>query len=666
MIRRRFSTLIWCLVCGIVVCTFLPSLLVERESRFDSQREPFVALVKYWQIHFGEERPAEGEWETFTAETRESLSGYRGTVWLQRPLPELPWRNPYLVFSNMGRFEVYLDDRMSYSFNMDGALRYFNSNRVMHPVPVSPQDEGKTLLIRTEWDGLPLVGNDMALAGEPDQIFYALMMVEMNFFIYSVLSLAIGIAGSVLFVRRKEALYGWFTLFGLSMGLTLLLICRLPQWFVDLKEAYYWKELLSPIAVWASVGIYVNALGVPKGKAVRAVHALNALNVVACLVAALTSPSLFLSWSGLGNAVSALIGFVVVTFFLFRSSPATDHQDMGRRWIIRGYWTFTLCGIAYLTMWLVPGLLTDWLNSRTYLYRIIEGLTPNSLFLFMICMVMVIVGRVRRVHQESERNASELWEKNKELEQFHRNLERLVERRTAELEQANRTLSVTLREKAETLAHLSVLEERNRIAYEMHDVVGHTLTAAIVQLEATKRLSGADGSVPQEKLDLLDELVRKGLNDIRSTVRLLASGEEETLPLPALLDELIRFAEDTMEIAVEEKIQLPAGFTLGKLADNVLYHALQEGLTNGIRHGGSSRFRFVLRVEEQALVFLLISDGEPFSASEPGFGLASMRERVELLDGEMTIRAGAAADGSPSGCELRIRLALDGTLKDNG
>jgi signal transduction histidine kinase len=118
------------------------------------------------------------------------------------------------------------------------------------------------------------------------------------------------------------------------------------------------------------------------------------------------------------------------------------------------------------------------------------------------------------VYREAEQHARELEAKNTELEQFHRNLEAIVEKRTAELEQANRTLAVTMQEKAETLAEMSVMQERSRIASETHDVVGHTLTAAIVQLEATKRIS-EQGQVPLDKLELIGTLVRKGLDDIR-------------------------------------------------------------------------------------------------------------------------------------------------------
>src|SRR5690606_27065290 len=143
-------------------------------------------------------------------------------------------------------------------------------------------------------------------------------------------------------------------------------------------------------------------------------------------------------------------------------------------------------------------------------------------------------------------------------------LEQLVDQRTEELKLANRTLKATLLEKAETLAEMSVLEERSRIAYEMHDVVGHTLTAAIVQLEATKKLAEQQNAVSLEKMDLLIDLVRKGLDDIRKSVKLLKSDEVEPLSLANSLRELIQYTEDTMEIEIGADIAIPAHLKLGR------------------------------------------------------------------------------------------------------
>ncbi|MFC4597402.1 sensor histidine kinase [Cohnella hongkongensis] len=243
--------------------------------------------------------------------------------------------------------------------------------------------------------------------------------------------------------------------------------------------------------------------------------------------------------------------------------------------------------------------------------------------------------------------------KNRELERLQRQAER-----TAELEEDNRSLATTIREKAEMLAQMSVLEERQRIAHEIHDVVGHTLTAAIVQLEATKRIAKQQDCVPWEKLDLLSGLVRQGLDDIRGAVRLIRSDEAHALTLDAAFRRLIRHTEETMEIAVDAEISLPPELQLGRVAEQVLYHALQEGLTNSIRHGRCAKARFSLRPSGGKLRFRLISDGKPYGSAVPGFGLSAMIERVRLLGGEVDIRSSADADGAPIGCELSIDLPL--------
>ncbi|MNI87238.1 Sensor protein VraS [compost metagenome] len=83
----------------------------------------------------------------------------------------------------------------------------------------------------------------------------------------------------------------------------------------------------------------------------------------------------------------------------------------------------------------------------------------------------------------------------------------------------------------------------------------------------------------------------------------------------------------------------------------VIYHALQEGLTNGIRHGHGSEFSFSLRDEGSSVQFRLADNGTGSSHIEMGFGLKMMRERVKQLKGTLNI------DSEPDkGCLLRMNL----------
>jgi two-component system sensor histidine kinase ChiS len=296
----------------------------------------------------------------------------------------------------------------------------------------------------------------------------------------------------------------------------------------------------------------------------------------------------------------------------------------------------------YLLFNLSPPFVS-WLYSMSPVMKhFVHHELQGGLLLFMLCLAVVLFHRFSDVYRQVERNTVELAAKNEELERFHRSLEDIVELRTKELAEANRSLEVSVRETAVTLAEVSVLEERNRIAHEIHDVVGHTLTAAIVQLEASKKLAGRDLVKSVEKLDIINGLVRKGLDDIRRSVRLLKD-EGETFDLHAALDDLIRDTELTMGVEIDAHIEpLPP---LAWLTQRVIYHALQEGLTNGIRHGNCSLFTFTLRREDQRLRFLLINDGTPFGSSKPGFGLTTMMERIHLLGGTVEVEAIRESNG---------------------
>lgn len=663
--EQRLSLMIWCLICVFVIFVLLPGLVIDRNRSWEDQRPPAAALAE-WEVGFGPEMPAPDGWTVLDMETRASLSGYQGTVWLQHELPELNWGSPYLYFSWLNRFEAFIEDESLYRYNMEEPFSYSNAMKLLHPIQISLQSAGKPLLIRAEWEGASLFSNDLVLIGEPDQVMLKVFRAELSLIMVAILAVVAGVVGFVFFVRRKEALYGWFALFCLSMGLTLLFSCQSLQWVFDMQNIYYWHGLIPPAAIWAGTGFYSSVLNISHWPLVRRVHYFMIFYISLLVITAVLFPHLFFSYVFLSYTIASFAGFVIgavaLVFYLRHAKRGEDSRwldmEQERRWLFRGFWTFSICMTVSLMLSLFPNFLVNLLTAHKYVYKVLEALIANSVLLFIICMVMVMIARVRRVHLEAERNAAELLVKNKELEQFHYNLERLVEQRTSELENANRVLAVTLREKAETLAEMSVLEERNRISYEMHDVVGHTLTAAIVQLEATKKLASREGEVPLEKLDLLSELVRKGLNDIRKAVRLMTSDEEQPLPLTAALQELIQYTEDTMEIKVESDISLPPGFSLGRVVEGVLYHALQEGLTNGIRHGRSSRFHFTLHKEGEMLLFKLVNDGEPFDSESPGFGLTSMMDRVELLGGKVSVHPYKAADGSPVGCKLSIAIPL--------
>lgn len=215
----------------------------------------------------------------------------------------------------------------------------------------------------------------------------------------------------------------------------------------------------------------------------------------------------------------------------------------------------------------------------------------------------------------------------KKMQELNDQLEEKVKERTEYLEQSQK-------EKAAALLEKSILEERNRIAREIHDVVGHTLTSSLVQIEASKRLFQRDAKLALEKIDVVQQLIRKGLDDIRRSVRMLKS--EDTF---YFIEEVEQLIEDTMSFAnvnIEAYID-PNLPNLPFSIEKVLYHALQEGLTNGIKHGKSQSFLFSIRHEKDHILFALKDDGTGCDSLKFGFGLNSMKERVEEINGQLTV-----------------------------
>jgi two-component system sensor histidine kinase ChiS len=230
-----------------------------------------------------------------------------------------------------------------------------------------------------------------------------------------------------------------------------------------------------------------------------------------------------------------------------------------------------------------------------------------------------------------------------ELSSLTRSLEDRVSERTKQLE-------VTMRETIDALDQIALLEERNRIAQEIHDTLGHHLVGSITQLEAAKRLFAKKPELVQEKLDMAQKAVRQGLEDVRMVIHAMKDSliqADLRMVLNGLLDQTARM----MEVQVTSNIGVLK--PMNALQKRILYRALQEGLTNGIKHGQCSQFEFLLYENGDRLHFVLRNNGHPYIPTRPGMGLVAIRDRIGLLGGEVSIRT--EQDGWT---ELRIQVPL--------
>lgn len=179
---------------------------------------------------------------------------------------------------------------------------------------------------------------------------------------------------------------------------------------------------------------------------------------------------------------------------------------------------------------------------------------------------------------------------------------------------------------------LAATAERNRIAREIHDSLGHSLTALIMELEICQRTLARD---PAQALKMLEEVkagARQGLAGVRRAVEALRPRELERGSLVDALQELAReFAGGTgIAIKLAEKSKIPP---LPPLTGLALYRTAQEALTNAVRHGRAGQVDIILERTAAGVALTVADDGQGAVEIRPGYGLAGMAERLEAAGG---------------------------------
>jgi signal transduction histidine kinase len=213
-----------------------------------------------------------------------------------------------------------------------------------------------------------------------------------------------------------------------------------------------------------------------------------------------------------------------------------------------------------------------------------------------------------------------------------------------------------LEREREERARAAVEEERARIARELHDVVGHSVSVMTVQAGAVRRLLRPEQEREREALLVVEHTGREALAEMRRMVGVLRHPEEAPAlaPQPGL-EQLARLVAQAREAGLPVELRVegePAPLPPG--VDLAAYRAVQEGLTNARKHAGAGRVEVVVRYADSRVELLVVDDGRGNGSGDGlGHGLAGMRERVALYGGEF--EAGPRPEG---GYALRVSLPL--------
>jgi signal transduction histidine kinase len=341
-------------------------------------------------------------------------------------------------------------------------------------------------------------------------------------------------------------------------------------------------------------------------------------------------------WLGHGDhrLVAALVAFVATASIAFRRRfPTLVGILVPLLYAIElGFWGDPqiivasigyFCALYGLAVWTTPRRFALGIAALIACFFIAsfgpKGSVGNTLVFSLVTLVVILL--VRRVLGDRERRA----------------------------QLAERERDVAARE--------AVVEERARIARELHDAIAHNVSMMVVQAGAERRVLDENSGTTEEVLATIERIGRGALTEMRRLVGMLRGDDGEPLaPQPGLddLPTLVAQVSDAglpVELRVDgERRELPVGIELSA------YRIVQEALTNALKHAGDAHASVLIRYGTDSLELEIVDDGPGDTrapVSSGGHGLVGMRERVALYGGRLD--AGRSQSG---GFSVRVLLPV--------
>ncbi|BCB05216.1 sensor histidine kinase [Bacillus sp. KH172YL63] len=250
-----------------------------------------------------------------------------------------------------------------------------------------------------------------------------------------------------------------------------------------------------------------------------------------------------------------------------------------------------------------------WFGAMYYIYEVTGVFSPlENVINFSFILFQAVVGRLihklLRARTKIETQYGELQSAHDELASAHEQLHQY----------------------AKQVEELTLVRERNRISGEIHDTVGHKMTALLVQLQVAKELMETRPDVSRQKIGLCEGLARETLQEIRLSVRTLKDDNQPQ----SFITTIRKLLEDYQEMT-----GLVSTFTVKGDAMTIpvslqmdLTRVIQESITNAVRHGRAKTCSVTLEVSVSDVTVGIHDDGVGAGDIHPGFGLKHMRDRI--------------------------------------
>jgi signal transduction histidine kinase len=228
-----------------------------------------------------------------------------------------------------------------------------------------------------------------------------------------------------------------------------------------------------------------------------------------------------------------------------------------------------------------------------------------------------------------------------------------AEKKTQMLLAENQRQNQLLEEYAKQIEKVTLLEERNRLAKDLHDTVGHTFTSVIMGLDAVSFLIDASPQKAKEQAGKLREVMRRSLDETRTYIHQISPHEGREDLSAQLRNVASEFAAHTKTEINYNKVGTPANISFQ--GTTALTRCLQEALTNAVRHGHAKEITVILKQEPAQIVLTVKDNGVGMEIENYGFGLNGMKERLEALQGGFTI-VSDVQKGTVVTCFLPVRV----------
>ncbi len=408
--------------------------------------------------------------------------------------------------------------------------------------------------------------------------------------------------------RQFSAFWKWLTFIVLVLVEIFILLQHIDEYILrggDGKMLF--ALLLVEITLTVSQALKLFVVGKFKGRIIF--YTFDALSACCFLFLTIQQEST-ISQTANATSVYPVVIFALILTEFYIDSPSTKASVAMLFVSVATYITADILRVYYI------------LNIRVEVFATVrQSFSTVSLMIIHFLVVQVALGFYRQ-YLRLEETLAQLDASKKELEKAY-----------------------------EVVAEVTALEERQRIAKDIHDTAGHSITTVIMQTESAKLLIESNAQEAKKKIVSANLQAKHALEELRDSVHLL-SGLRENATLTSALQSIIHESTDGTGITIRWEIE---DISVSPAKFRFLCNTLKEGVSNGLRHGNATAFWFELKREADKINFLLSDNGKGVEGEVAfGFGLSSMNERAKALGGEVQTYAEAG-----EGFELRLTLPMD-------